>query len=206
MRPVVTALLILMVAGCEAGDTGRGIRTLAVLDGAVSVRGPDGFCVDQQSSRADTGFAVLAGCAIISDATLMPAQEGLITVQIGEAGSAGVAGAEADLVRLLETAQGATLLSATGDPATVKIERVDRADGVVVVRFSDTAPAAIAGLEPLEWRAFLDIKGRLTTISLRGFDRARIATAPGLRLLSQAIGAIRAANMPSEAAAGEQSG
>jgi hypothetical protein len=65
---------------------------------------------------------------------------------------------------------------------------------VVVVRFSDQAPAAIAGLEPVEWRAFLDIRGRLTTISLRGFARAPLPAEQGLRLLSQAIGAMRQAN------------
>lgn len=195
MRCLPVALLILLT-GCEAGLETRGIRTLSVLDGAVSVRGPEGFCVDQQSSRAEAGFAVLAGCALVSDATVMPSHEGLITVQIGGSDSAGVAGAESELAGLLRTAQGAALLSASGDPATVQVRRVDRADGVVVVRFSDAAPAATPGLERLEWRAFLDIKGRLTTISLRGFDRAPLPAEQGLRLLSQAIGALRAANAP----------
>lgn len=193
MRPLLVALILL--AGCEAGINSRGIRTLSVLDGAVSVRGPEGFCVDQQSSRAASGFAVLAGCAVVSDAAMMPALEALITMQIGAASSATVTGAEADLAALLRTAQGAELLSAASDPASVQVVRVDRADGVVVVRFSDAAPAPIAGLEPLEWRAFLDIKGRLTTISLRGFARAPIPADQGLRLLSQAIGALRAANL-----------
>jgi hypothetical protein len=187
-------LLCLFVAGCDAGLDTRGIRTLSVLDGAVSVRGPEGFCVDQQSSRAGSGFAVLAGCAVVSDATIMPAREALMTVQIGAAASAAVAGAEADLADLLRSGQGAALLSATGSSATVRIDRVDRAEGVVVVRFSDQAPAAIAGLEPVEWRAFLDIRGRLTTISLRGFARAPLPAEQGLRLLSQAIGAMRQAN------------
>jgi hypothetical protein len=194
MRLALAALILL--TGCEANFDTRGIRTLAVLDGAVSVRGPEGFCVDQQSSRARSGFAVLAGCAVLSDATSMPTHEALITVQIGATDSAAVSGAEADLAALLRTIQGATLLSASSDPATVQVARVDRADGVVVVRFSDAAPAAIQGLEPLEWRAFLDIRGRLTTISLRGFDRAPLPADQGLRLLSQAIGALRAANAP----------
>jgi hypothetical protein len=194
MRLALAALILL--TGCEAGFDARGIRTLSVLDGAVSVRGPEGFCVDQQSSRAGSGFAVLAGCAVLSDATVMPTHEALITVQIGATDSAAVSGAEADLAALLRTVQGATLLSASSDPATVQVARIDRADGVVVVRFSDAAPTAIQGLEPLEWRAFLDIRGRLTTISLRGFDRAPLPADQGLRLLSQAIGALRAANAP----------
>lgn len=194
MRPVLVALILL--AGCDAAVETRGIRTLSVLDGAVSVRGPEGFCVDQQSSRAGSGFAVLAGCAVVSDAAMMPALEGLITVQIGEAGSAVVTGTEAELAALLRTSQGAQLLSAAGDPASVQVARVDRAEGVVVVRFSDAAPAPTPGLEPQEWRAFLDIRGRLTTISLRGFDRAPIPAEQGLRLLSQAVGALRAANAP----------
>ncbi len=194
MRARVAALLIMAIAGCDAGVNTRGVRTLSVLEGAVSVRGPEGYCVDLQSSRASSGFAVLAGCALVSDAALMPAIEGLITVQIGAAGSASVAGAEPELAALLRTAQGAQLLSAAGNPASVQVDRVDRAEGVVVVRFSDAAPARTAGLEPLEWRAFLDIRGRLTTISLRGFERAPVLAEQGLRLLSQAIGALRAAN------------
>jgi hypothetical protein len=194
VRPVLAALILL--AGCEAGVENRGIRTLSVLDGAVSVRGPDGYCVDQQSSRAGSGFAVLAGCAVVSDATMMPTLEGLITVQIGAAGSASVTGAEPEMAALLRTSLGAQLLSATSNPASVQVARVDRADGVVVVRFSDATPAATPGLEPSEWRAFLDIRGRLTTISLRGFVRAPIPSEQGLRLLSQAIGALRAANAP----------
>ena len=194
MRPLLAALIVL--AGCDVGLDGRGIRTLAVLDGAVSVRGPDGYCVDQQSSRAGSGFAVLAGCALVSDATVMPAHEALITVQIGSAGSATVTGAEAELAALLRTAQGAALLSDSSDAGSVQVDRVDRADGVVVVRLSDAAPAQVQGLERREWRAFLDIRGRLTTISLRGFDRAPLPAEQGLRLLSQAIGALRAANAP----------
>ena len=200
--PAVTALAVaaLAVAGCDLADAGRGVRTMALLDSTVSVRGPEGFCVDQQASRPVTGFAVLAGCAVISDAPLMPAQEGLLTVQFGAPGSATVSGAEAELARLLRASQGAALLSATGDPATISVARVDRAEGVVVVRFSDTAPAPTPGLEPLEWRAFLDIRGRLTTISLRGFDRAPLPLEQGLRLLAQAVGALRAANAPPAAA------
>ncbi len=194
MRPVLAALILL--AGCEAVVENRGIRTLSVLDGAVSVRGPEGYCVDQQSSRAGSGFAVLAGCAVVSDATMMPTVEGLITVQIGAASSASVTGAEPEMAALLRTTLGAQLLSAASNPASVQVARVDRADGVVVVRFSDATPAATPGLEPSEWRAFLDIKGRLTTISLRGFVRAPIPSEQGLRLLSQAIGALRAANAP----------
>lgn len=194
MRPVLAALILL--AGCEAGVENRGIRTLSVLDGAASVRGPEGYCVDQQSSRAGSGFAVLAGCAVVSDATMMPTVEGLITVQIGAASSASVTGAEPEMAALLRTTLGAQLLSAASNPASVQVARVDRADGVVVVRFSDATPAATPGLEPSEWRAFLDIRGRLTTISLRGFVRAPIPSEQGLRLLSQAIGALRAANAP----------
>lgn len=194
MRLTLAALIL--VSGCEAGLDTRGIRTLSVLDGAVSIRGPDGYCVDQQSSRASSGFAVLAGCAVVSDAAIMPALEGLITVQIGAANSASVTGAEAAMAELLRTTQGAQLLSAAGDAASVQVARVDRADGVVVVRFSDATPAPTPGLEPSEWRAFLDIRGRLTTISLRGFDRAPIPAEQGLRLLSQAIGALRTANAP----------
>ncbi len=191
-RVVAFVLAIGTMAGCdlEMASTPQ----LALLGGAVTARGPDGYCVDQRASRPASGFAVMAGCAVISPSNVMPQTEGLVTMQVGAAGSATVAGAEASLSQLLQSAAGAQLLSASGRADTVQIEEVEAATGVVIVRFRDRAPAVVEGMEQAEWRAFLDINGHLTTIGVRGFARAPMAADRGLRLLEQAIRAVRSAN------------
>lgn len=188
-------LATLALAGCDdVAFLGQPVHSLTLLDGAVTAAGPEGYCIDAQSSRMAQGFAVLGSCALLSNLGLIPQTQALMTVQFGEAGSASVVGAEADLASLLRSAQGAALLSATGDSRTVAVDDVETGPGIVLVRFADTAPPLVPGLEATEWRAFLDIRGRLTTLTLRGFERAPISRDAALAVVTQAVQALRAAN------------
>lgn len=192
--PVMVAL-----AGCDLlplPDTG--IRAMAMYDGSVVARSPEGYCIDSRTSRPETGFAVMGGCAILSRLMIMPRVEGLITVQFGAPASAAVEGAERDLVALLRSAQGAALLSASGRPEAVLVEGIETGPGIVLVRFLDNAPPLAEGLERVEWRAFLDVGGRLTTVTVRGFERAPLDRAAGLALMTEAVSALRAANAVTE--------
>lgn len=202
MRFSAPLLALAALLGCDVLNEARGVRTFALLDGTVHARGPDGFCVDPAASRPDAGFAAMGGCALISAIALMPQTEGLITVQFGAAGSAAVDGDEAAVVALLRSAQGAGLLSATGRPEAIVVNGIETLPGTVMVRFSDAAPPLAQGLEQVEWRAFLDLRGRLVTVSVRGFTRAPLTRARGLDLMGQAVMALRAANPPEPAAAG----
>lgn len=197
---VVAALgLALMAAGCadlglELRMPGPAIRAMAMYDGSVVARTPDGYCIDERTSRPEAGFAAMGGCAILSALPIMPRTEALITVQFGAPDSATVAGAERDLVTLLRSAQGAALLSSSGQPDAILVEGIETGPGVVLVRFLDTAPPLAEGLEQVEWRAFFDIAGRLTTLTVRGFARAPLDRERGLQLMSDAVASIRAAN------------
>ena len=71
------------------------------------------------------------------------------------------------------------------------------------MRFTDTAPPLVRGLERVEWRAFLDLRGRLTTVSLRGFTRALVGQARGLKPMAEALATLRAANAPPAPVASE---
>lgn len=194
MRFGAPLLALVALLGCDALNEARGVRTFALLDGAVNARGPEGFCVDPGASRPEAGFAVMGGCALISAIPLMPGTEGLITVQFGEAGSASVEGAEAAVVRLLRSVRGAGLLSATGRSEAIVVDGIETGPGMVMVRFRDSAPPLVAGLEQIEWRSFLDIRGRLVTVTVRGFDRAPLSQERGLTLMAEAVMALRAAN------------
>jgi len=185
--------LLVGLAACVAVG-GGGVQSLAVAGGAVTVQGPEGYCVDSRISRPARGFAALASCALISDIAVVPGIEGLITVQVGDAGSAIVGGAEQDLSAILRSQTGAGLLANNGDPETVVMDTVETSAGLVIVHFTDTAPPIVDGLEQLEWRAFLDLGDRLVTIGVRGFDRAPLGRDQGLRLLNRAVYSLRSAN------------
>ncbi len=171
-----------------------GVPAFAMLDGAVNVRGPEGFCVDTGISRPARGFAVMAACGLISDLPTVPAIEGLITVQVGAEGSAVVGGSEETMRTLLQSEPGVQLLASNGRPGSITIDRIDTRPGLVVVHFTDTAPPVVAGVERIEWRAFLDLGDRLATISVRGFTRAPLRRDTGLLLLDQAVFTLQAAN------------
>lgn len=201
--------LAALLAGCDEVTSAisgalpeTGVRAMKLMEGTVVAQGPAGYCIDARTSRPETGFAVMGGCGILSRMGIMPQSEGLVTVQFGAPGSAAVAGSEEDLVALLRSARGAQILSSSGLPESILVDAIESEDGLVLVRFQDTAPPIAAGLERTEWRAFLDIAGRLATVTARGFERAPMDSAAGRLLIGEAVAALRAANAPQAAANG----
>lgn len=76
----------------------------------------------------------------------------------------------------------------------MKVIEIRELDDHVAVYLRDKAPAHIEGAQESEWRAFLDIAGRLATISVRGLDAAPLNDNAGAALLEQAVKALIAAN------------
>jgi len=190
--------------GVPSDATGEGIRTLALLGGDVRVRGPDGYCVDQSASNARRGFAVMAGCAVLSaDAPVMPSLNGLITVQFGAEGSASVTGNEDYFAEFLKTETGRSLLAQSGDMASIsRVETVSDRAGVLA-RFEDASGPVIAGTSGPQWRGFLDIDGRLVTVAVLSLDHDDLSRGQGERLLIVAMAELAEVNAPVEAAAAE---
>jgi hypothetical protein len=205
MRKTILALAGLSwLSACDLGITlpgfgrdmtGDGIRTMALLDGAVRVRGPRGYCVDQSASAASRGFAIMAGCAMLSErAATMPDRAGLITVQFGAPGSALVGSGAADLAEVLRDDAGQGMLS-SGE-AGVEVGEVQVDDNRVMVRFEDHAGAPIPGTTPLVWRGFTDIGDRLVTVSVLAYDRDPLSGEAGRTLLDLALRALKEVNGP----------
>jgi len=195
-RVCAVGLLATVLTGCEDMDVGlpllaggqdataQGIRTLRLLDGAVRVRGPAAYCVDQRASRSRDGFAVLAGCALMSgSATGMPAIDGLITVQFGDADTASIAGNEAAFASFIESDAGRALLASDGNAANVEQVATIADFGGVLAWFEDRSGPAVEGTTGPQWRGFLDIDGRLVTVSVMSFARQPMTRAEGERLL-----------------------
>lgn len=193
---VVAAVPRLAGGGAERDGTNQGIRTLSLFDGSVRVRGPEGYCIDRQASRTRTGFAVLAACARVSEAELLPSLDGFLTVQIGDAGTAVVAGNEAVLAGLLEEREGAGLLS-NGD-GDVDVHQTLSEAGLVLVRYTDPDAPEMQGTVPSGWRAFLDLKDRSAVVSVRSFAQEPLSLGEGEALIRAAAAALKDANQSSQ--------
>lgn len=205
MRKTILALAgLTWLSACDLGITlpgfgrdmtGDGIRTLALLDGAVRVRGPRGYCVDQSASAASRGFAIMAGCGLLSErAAMMPDRAGLVTVQFGAPGSALVGAGAEDLAEVLRDDAGQGLLS--NGEAGVEVGEVQVDDTRVMVRFEDHAGAPLPGTTPLVWRGFTDIGDRLVTVSVLAYDRDPLTGEAGRTLLKMALRALKEVNGP----------
>ena len=182
------------LAACDLPLPGQGTRALPLYDGAVQVRGPDGYCVDPGSSRPEAGFAVIGACGLLAAAGMTPKADGFITVQVAGPGSAAVTGAESDLTDLLRQPRGAALLADEGSPDTVTVGQIGTGPGLVTVRFRDSAPAPVKGLSDEEWRAFLDLGDRIATVGVRGYLRAPLPPEQARALLEATVATLQAAN------------
>lgn len=215
LRWCVLALSASVLVGCDQVSSGiadglasisaprdatnEGIRTLSLLGGDVRARGPEGYCIDQGASDARRGFAVMAGCALLSeDADVMPTLDGLITVQFGAADTASVTDNEDAFAAFLESDAGRGLLAGDGDIANIsEVSTVSDSAGVLA-RFEDTSGPSFAGTSGPQWRGFLDVNGRLVTISVLSFDRNALNRGEGERLLVVAMAEVAQANAPAE--------
>lgn len=207
VRGCVFGLTLFGLAGCEqvvgrvAGISGssdatqRGIRTLSLLGGDARARGPEGYCIDQAASNARRGFTVMAGCALLTDSVaVMPRLDGLITVQFGDEGTASVAGNEDAFASFLNTETGRSLLASGGDAATLSEVTTLTDRSGVLVRFEDTSGPLFAGTQQAQWRGFLDINGRMATVSVLSFERAPLSRSEAQRLLIVTMSELIAVN------------
>lgn len=195
LRPTLICLALSAAAlsGCSSAGLPlifNGKTELAVLDGRDTVHAPDGYCVASRASRPADGFVVIAPCNVLARTGLTPTIPGLITVQVGPDGSAAVTGNEDALAELLAQDEGRALLAVDGNPATIVVTVSEAYEGHVEVFFSDGTPSFILGLQPDEWRAFLDRGGRMVTIAVRGYQYRPITPSEGLALLRLALSAL----------------
>ena len=61
---------------------------LPLVDGSVIAAVPEGYCIETGASRPVDGFAVMAACTVLAWQGPLPALNGVVTVQVAEAGSA----------------------------------------------------------------------------------------------------------------------
>lgn len=179
-----------LLAGCVT--SGGDIRSVALLDGAVTAAAPAGYCIAPGAGRRgeDSAVVLMGRCRAGTEAS--PA---IVTLSVGAAGSAGA------------MAAGGEALAGyfTSDPGRAALSRDGRAGDVAVLEAISAGDAFLLHVRDRAvgdyWRAILGLRGRLVTLSVAGPEGQPLEEATGRRLLDAAVAALRRAN-PDPAATG----
>jgi hypothetical protein len=177
--------LALALVGCVAGSNFSSSRSAPVLNGAMQIGVPPGYCIDGKASRQsrETAVILMGRC---TDA--MKAKPALITVSIGQGGSAGVmtAGGPA-LAAFFTSQQGRATLSRDGRASDIRVLTALGSGDALLLRLKDRQVGEY-------WRAVVGIKGRLVTISATGTDQVPLAPQDGRDVVDSVLNALRSSN------------
>ena len=180
----VSAAALLALAACDLASFG-GTTRVALFDGAMTLAAPPGYCIDPAAVQksGDTVVAVLGRCA--STSTVTP---GLLTVSVGQPGSAGVMTAGgAALSTFFTSPEGRRVLSRNGRARDVQVRQVVGRPDAFLMRLTDRTVGDY-------WRAVTGIGGRLVTISATGAEGTPLSPEAGRKLVEAAVLALRRAN------------
>lgn len=215
-RPTALMLVTaLSVAGCSSGPGaggGGGLGALfsssgksrgaaiPVMDGAVNLAAPNGFCADPTATRssATSAFVLYGSCRAIEGRGPKPAAPAILTAAVSPA--AGELGPEAmaALADYVQTDSGQAALSRTDTGSEVEIESLDQAGDLILVRARDGAGRDMA---PAFWRVIFPQSGTLVTVTVSNMAATPVTPAQGKALAIDFVAAIRAANAPETAPA-----
>jgi hypothetical protein len=185
-----------MMPGASAASRAR----VNVAGQAVTIAAPPGFCVDagSTSQTADGAFVLMSDCALLGGpGSGKPPVGAALTASVSTAGLGGEGDAADSLEDLREfaaTAEGRAVLGRSGQPGRVRIRDARVSDGVLYVLVEDRGTLPIAGIDPLFWRAFLEVNGRMVALSGLGFAGAGFDPQDGLNQMAALARSIRAAN------------
>jgi hypothetical protein len=149
--------------GCDGATTGQNLHELSVLNGAITVAAPKGYCIDKKASVA-RGSATVLLIGRCDDQGQVAAA--VVTLTIGGPASAGVlaAGPQA-LGEYFASNAGRKVLARDGNADHVQIVQMQSDGRGLLLHLNDQ----VAGDY---WRAIAAIKGRLVTISASGVPEA----------------------------------
>lgn len=190
----------LVLAACVAAVPGGATRAIAVSDGAFTVAGPQGYCIDRTATRdgPEGAFALLGTCAAISGsrAAAQPSQAPLLTVSVlrGAPQETAFADSFPALAAFFRSDTGRAALSRSGKAGDVSVEDVATAGDVLYLRVRDTSAPQGQPVEPEYWRAVLAVGGRIVTVSALGLRDRPVPSEEKRRTLVALIDRLRAAN------------
>lgn len=185
--------LVAWLGGCVAPG-GNPLSRVPVLEGAVTVVPPAGYCIEPASrlEREDSALLLAGRCE--GQEALAPA---VLAATVGVAGSGvgvDVAAGGAEMAAFFRSAPGRAALSARGRPGDVTVLEA-RGDGTAFyLRFADAGRAAAGGVQADGWRALFPVAGRLVSLSVSGTPTAPVGRDSGYALITAFAAATHAAN------------
>lgn len=185
IMPRLAAFLLL--AACDLASTLSGPRQVSVLNGAVHVAAPYGYCIDTQASQvaADTAVVLIGRCTAAGQVAAA-----LVSVTIGKSASAGVMLAgPAVLGQYFASTPGRRALARDGKPGHVLVVATVADQDILFLHLVDLAAGDY-------WRAITGLHGRLVTVSASGAQGAPLTPDEGRRLVADTVRALKAANPP----------
>lgn len=170
---------------------------MQVAGGQLIVSGPEGFCIDRDSSRSEPSGAalvVLSPCRGLGAGLFAPSarQAAVLTAGVG----ARPIGADAAallpaLRRWAATPAGRAGLSRSGEAGRLRVERLFEHDGAIWLRLHDPGDFAWGAVQPDYWRAVVPAGGRLVTLSVLALPDAPLSEREGFELLAKFIATLR---------------
>jgi hypothetical protein len=182
-----SALLITLVGltACQSMDIAPQSRNISVLDGAVAIAPPKGYCVDPKASRTgdDNAVILMGRCSASSNRAAA-----LVTTSLGVAGSdAALSIGPVALTGFFNSAEGLAMLSSSGKPEDVTLTKSQIEGEALFLLINDKTTGTY-------WRAFSSLQGRLLTLTAAGVDTLILNPDDGRELLSQTLIALNKAN------------
>lgn len=162
-----------LLAGCLEGF-GAGARapeTTRVANGAVTIGGPDGYCVDPLGSGDSdaSSFVLLGSCAALREDpdAAHPDRLAVLTATVSRsAGGPRVADTLDELAEVFSAPAGRAMLSRSGEAERVTLLETRTRDGVLLLHLRDTSPFDGPEMAQEYWRAVLDAGERMVMLSV----------------------------------------
>jgi hypothetical protein len=155
-------------------------RNASILDGAVRVGLPAGYCLDPTAGRQDADSAVVVMGRCRQDSAVTPA---VITVAVGPAGSGQVLAApQSYLAGYFMSQTGRAAMASDGRAGSVTVEAAKGVGPAIVLRLNDRGTGTY-------WRGVEPVGGRAVTVSVTAAD-----VAAGEAVLAATLDAMRRAN------------
>lgn len=199
-RVAVAALALAALTGCfENAALSRAVTrasgpsvqgSVGVLDGAITVAGPEGYCVDAQATREtdQQAFVLLVRCRGDRDHPVLSVTVTDLRVPGGDP-----AVQLSDLTSFVLSGAGRGQLSRRGRASDVTIAQHRITDGALWLNLSDAGnPAAF---EPGYWRVVMPLAGRLVTLSALSLAEAPSDGAALEGALASLVGVLRRRNL-----------
>lgn len=181
----LAGIALALLAACVTMAGYGTSRSAPVLNGAVNIGVPAGYCIDQSAGRSggDTAVVLMGRC--VDNPRAVAA---LLSVSVGQTASGAVmaAGGPA-LAAYFTSSQGRATLSRAGRTSDVRVIGALSAGDAFLLHLADRRVGE-------HWRAVTAVKGRLITVSATGTPAAPLPPADGRKLLDAALTALRRAN------------